>query len=124
MLVDDARSQRSRPKGSRAPKPNKTRDESTPEGEKASDGVISKDVIMGEADTIADVPQQTAGAKRTTVAEAKAPIDRQVEATPGTVTKSAVDADIDDLAGAMSTLRFVPRAVRLGPKHKNGATHQ
>ncbi|PSR94635.1 hypothetical protein BD289DRAFT_427137 [Coniella lustricola] len=124
MLVDDARSGRSRSHVARDAKPSNAGVKPTTKDARGSEIPVSKDTTMDEVDTMPAKPQQKVDKERAVIAGSTSPIHRRAEATSGKVTRPAVNTDMDELVGAMSTLRFIPRAVRLGPKTRNDASHQ
>lgn len=130
MLVEqrkEGRENNSQRKGSgcegRKPKDHATKP--TASGDTGDTGE-SKDVQMADADVLAERQQE--------IAQGKSMIKTSLVPKEVTSTKKAVesgarqpsvqldaavkDTEMEDLAGAMSSLKFVPRAVQLGPKQK------
>ncbi|KAF3771435.1 hypothetical protein M406DRAFT_32736 [Cryphonectria parasitica EP155] len=91
MLVDDYKHRGNWQKGPRGRKPNKAN---------GTGSRLASKNIPREAEESRNSP------------------DEKKEATGENQETPGVDAQMEDLAGAMSALRFVPRAIRLGPKHK------
>lgn len=73
-----------------------------------NDVVASKDVSMGEDGTDVEAPEPI-------------PIRNNGDPTEAKQVTAIADAEMDDLASSMSSLKFVPRTLRLGPKKKAGA---
>lgn len=93
----------------------------------------SKDVPMADAATsdkaqqeaMEEVPMeeigQAAGIKPTrnlVAGEAKKSLNLKAPERQASQVLAAVDADMDGITSAMSSLRFVPRAIRLGSKQQ------
>lgn len=109
MLVDYSKKPGSQRKGPRYhnQKP-KDAQQSTTAPANSGDAYASRDVQMGEYGdpcTVKDVQ----------MSENDTPREERREEKPET---NAVDTGMQNLAAAMSSLKFVPRVVRLGPKRK------
>lgn len=121
MLIEDRKWQGHRQRRPRDRQTKAKEDDAAVIGGEAARATTSRDVPMGEAGATASENKQAAGSRRGST-------DRKLDATEEEATcateNSAVDADMEDLAGAMSALRFVPRALRLGPKQKSGSVRR
>ncbi|KUI65231.1 hypothetical protein VM1G_00692 [Cytospora mali] len=76
----------------------------------------SKDVPMREPDD----PGHHGQAEKVSVEDNALPTSEPIVTTGEGIEKAAVDTEMEDLAGAISSLKFVPRAVRFGPRQRAG----
>lgn len=130
MLVDKSRGKSNQDKGSRPGKQTAKVHELEPAGEDG-DARGSEDVPMvnasvttaAEQDVVEDVPMVEPGhaAGATPTRDLKAGIAGRISDTKpseGQASKAsaALDAELEDITSAMSSLKFVPRSIRLGSK--------
>lgn len=110
-----------RPRGQKAGK--NTGKKAIAETNKGDAAHESKDVAMQEPD---EPGPQGHGADENIAGEKAPAEDRSVptsesnKPTGEATNKAVVDTEMEDLAGAMSSLKFVPRAVRFGPRQRAG----
>ncbi|ROW12405.1 hypothetical protein VMCG_00654 [Cytospora schulzeri] len=110
-----------RPRGQKAGK--KTGKKAETDADKGDDAHESKDVAMQEPDEPSHQEQsarQKSSGEKASAEDNSVPTSKPNKPTGEGTEKPIVDTEMEDLAGAMSSLRFVPRAVRFGPRQRAG----
>lgn len=110
-----------RPRGHKADK--KTGKKTNAETEKGDATNQSNDVDMQDSDGLGPQkyrPDQIMAGERVSVEDTSVHTSRSYKPTSEATDKAVVDKEMEDLAGAMSSLKFVPRAVRFGPRQRPG----
>lgn len=109
-----------RPRGQKADKSSKNANVKI---DKVGDADGSKDVPMRDEDEPSPqeqmINQEYAG-KKTSVEDSDVPTNEPVEPTGKGKETTAIDTEMEDLSVGMSSLKFVPRAIRFGPRQRAG----
>lgn len=130
MLVEQSRGKKNQHKGSH-PEEQTAKVHGLKPADEDGDAHGSEDVPMtnasmstkAEQDVVEDVPMVESGhaAGKTPTRDLKADLARQTSDTKlsegqASQASAAVDAELEGITSAMSSLKFVPRAIRLGSK--------